>query len=136
MWTKSEADLALADEEFLADDLVDLHLGDRAVDVDRSARMVRTAAGRRVPYDELVLATGSVPFVPPVPGRDLPGVFVYRTLDDLDAMREAAAVGHRPGGGRAAGRRRRRRRAARARGRRRAAAPGPRPRTSSRWRRG
>ncbi|WP_433292692.1 nitrite reductase large subunit NirB [Pseudonocardia sp. CA-142604] len=82
------------------DPLVDLHLGDAAVELDRDARLVRTASGRELPYDALVLATGSVPFVPPVPGRDLPGCFVYRTLDDLDAItaaaREAMAAG-RPG---------------------------------------
>ncbi|MFC5142282.1 nitrite reductase large subunit NirB [Actinomycetospora rhizophila] len=100
----SEADLALADEGFLTDDLVDLHLDDRAVTVDRTARVVTTAGGRRVPYDELVLATGSVPFVPPVPGRDLDDVFVYRTLDDLDALREAAGrATARAGAGRRAG---------------------------------
>jgi nitrite reductase (NADH) large subunit len=42
-------------------------------------------------YDALVLATGSYPFVPPVPGHDLPGCFVYRTLDDLDAIKAVAA---------------------------------------------
>jgi nitrite reductase (NADH) large subunit len=73
-----------------ADPLVALHLGDPAVALDRDARVVRTAAGRELPYDALVLATGSVPFVPPVPGRDLPGCFVYRTLDDLDAIMAAA----------------------------------------------
>jgi nitrite reductase (NADH) large subunit len=73
-----------------ADPLVQLHLGDAAVAVDRDTRVVRTAAGRELPYDALVLATGSVPFVPPVPGRDLPGCFVYRTLDDLDAIMAAA----------------------------------------------
>ncbi len=76
----------------VADPLVQLHLGDAAVALDRDARMVRTAAGRELPYDALVLATGSVPFVPPVPGRDLPGCFVYRTLDDLDAITAAAAA--------------------------------------------
>jgi nitrite reductase (NADH) large subunit len=86
----TEDDLALADDEFHADPLVELHLDDPAVAVDRSARRVTTKHGRTVDYDELVLATGSVPFVPPVPGRDLDGVFVYRTLDDLDGLREAA----------------------------------------------
>ncbi|MHC1559792.1 nitrite reductase large subunit NirB [Actinomycetospora sp. C-140] len=100
----SEEELALADEDFLADDLVDLHLDDRAVAVDRAARVVTTAGGRRVPYDELVLATGSVPFVPPVPGRELDDVFVYRTLDDLDALRSATeAATARAGAGRRAG---------------------------------
>ncbi|WP_232660401.1 nitrite reductase large subunit NirB [Pseudonocardia sp. TRM90224] len=65
-------------------------LGDPVVELDRAARSVRTASGRVLRYDALVLATGSFPFVPPVPGRDLPGCFVYRTLDDLDAIMEAA----------------------------------------------
>ncbi|GAA2546058.1 nitrite reductase large subunit NirB [Pseudonocardia hydrocarbonoxydans] len=80
---------------------VDLHLGDPAVAIDRDARRVTTEGGRVLPYDALVLATGSVPFVPPVPGRDLPGCFVYRTLDDLDAIKAAAADAvARPGPGR------------------------------------
>src|SRR5947209_11641363 len=86
----TEDDLALADDGFHTDPLVELHLHDPAVAVDRSACRVTTKRGRTVDYDELVLATGSVPFVPPVPGRDLDGVFVYRTLDDLDGMRAAA----------------------------------------------
>jgi nitrite reductase (NADH) large subunit len=86
----SADDLALADDGFHTDPLVELHLDDPAVAVDRERRVVTTRRGRTVAYDELVLATGSVPFVPPVPGRDLDGVFVYRTLDDLDGMRAAA----------------------------------------------
>jgi nitrite reductase (NADH) large subunit len=46
---------------------------------------------QRVPYDILVLATGSYPFVPPVPGKDLQGTFVYRTLEDLEKIRDYAA---------------------------------------------
>ena len=65
-----------------------LLIGDRALVIDRGSRVVITSSGRRVPYDELVVATGSMPFVPPVPGRDLPGVFTYRTIDDLDRIRE------------------------------------------------
>lgn len=80
---------------------VTLHLGDPAVALDRDGRTVTTQAGRTLPYDALVLATGSVPFVPPVPGRHLPGCFVYRTLDDLDAITSAAAAAvARPGAGR------------------------------------
>ncbi|GAA0254115.1 nitrite reductase large subunit NirB [Cryptosporangium japonicum] len=66
------------------------HLGDPAVAIDRSARTVRTAAGRELTYDALVLATGSKAFVPPVPGADLGGCHVYRTLDDLDRIRAEA----------------------------------------------
>ncbi|TDB95036.1 nitrite reductase large subunit NirB [Actinomadura sp. 7K534] len=65
--------------------------GERVTAIDRAARTVTTSAGRVAGYDALVLATGSAPFVPPVDGRDLPGVFVYRTIDDLDAIREYAA---------------------------------------------
>ncbi|MDW3850227.1 nitrite reductase large subunit NirB [Micromonospora sp. BRA006-A] len=68
---------------------VDLRLGEPATGVDRARRVVTTAAGE-YPYDALVLATGSYAFVPPVDGTDLPGVFVYRTLDDLAAIREHA----------------------------------------------
>ncbi|KAB1909199.1 nitrite reductase large subunit [Micromonospora sp. AMSO1212t] len=68
---------------------VDLRLGEPATGVDRARRVVTTATGE-YPYDALVLATGSYAFVPPVDGTDLPGVFVYRTLDDLTAIREHA----------------------------------------------
>ncbi|WP_172967919.1 nitrite reductase large subunit NirB [Micromonospora sp. WMMA2032] len=71
------------------DDGVELRLGEPVTGVDRARRVVTTADGEH-PYDALVLATGSYPFVPPVDGTDLPGVFVYRTLDDLTAIREHA----------------------------------------------
>ncbi len=70
-------------------DGVELRLGEPAVAIDTAARKVSTADGA-YPYDELVLATGSYPFVPPVPGRDLPGCFVYRTLDDLAELKRYA----------------------------------------------
>lgn len=71
------------------DDGVELRLGEPATAIDRERRLVRTATGEH-PYDALVLATGSSAFVPPVAGASLPGVFVYRTLDDLEAIREHA----------------------------------------------
>ncbi|WP_406040775.1 nitrite reductase large subunit NirB [Micromonospora sp. NBC_00898] len=77
------------------DEGVRLRLGEPAHGIDRARRMVRTAAGE-YPYDALVLATGSYAHLPPVAGTDLPGVFVYRTLDDLAAIREHAA-GRRTG---------------------------------------
>ncbi|RZT84126.1 nitrite reductase (NADH) large subunit [Pseudonocardia sediminis] len=89
---KSEEELRLPDDDLRADPLVATHLGDPVTAVDRDARTVRTASGASFGYDALVLATGSTPFVPPVPGKDLPGCFVYRTLDDLDAITEAAAA--------------------------------------------
>ncbi|MEN3300353.1 nitrite reductase large subunit NirB [Pseudonocardia sp.] len=93
----SEEDLRLPE----LDDRVELRLADPVVTLDRGARRVVTASGAELTYDALVLATGSVPFVPPVPGRDLPNCFVYRTLDDLDAIKAAAAAAvARPGPGR------------------------------------
>jgi nitrite reductase (NADH) large subunit len=65
--------------------------GDAVIALDREARCVTTASGRVLGYDKLVLATGSLPFVPQIEGRQLPGCFVYRTLDDLAAIRAAAA---------------------------------------------
>ncbi|HEY2205271.1 MAG TPA: nitrite reductase large subunit NirB [Pseudonocardia sp.] len=83
--------LSLVSPEVRDDELVEFRLGETVERVDTEARVVRTGSGADLEYDALVLATGSYPFVPPVPGRDLPGCFVYRTLDDLDAIKEAAA---------------------------------------------
>ncbi|MFF0121161.1 nitrite reductase large subunit NirB [Micromonospora arida] len=76
-------------------DGVRLRLGEPATAVDRNRQVVTTAVGE-YRYDALVLATGSYAFVPPVAGTELPGVFVYRTLDDLAAIR-AYARGRRVG---------------------------------------
>ncbi|HVT70899.1 MAG TPA: nitrite reductase large subunit NirB [Trebonia sp.] len=84
------ADLDLVPEGCYGTGGYELCLGEAATAVDRAARTVTTSRGRTLRYDALVLATGSYPFVPPVPGADLPGCFVYRTLDDLDATRAAA----------------------------------------------
>ena len=66
-------------------------LGEEAAELDRVTRTVRTTSGSELGYDVLVLATGSRPFVPPVPGHDLPGCFVYRTVEDVDAIKQYAA---------------------------------------------
>ncbi|SDZ38622.1 nitrite reductase (NADH) large subunit [Amycolatopsis xylanica] len=93
------AKLAMPGAGYEGDERVELRLGDPVARVDRERKTVVTAAGFEQRYDALVLATGSRPFVPPVKGHDLPGVFVYRTIEDLDAIRERAA---RPGRGRRA----------------------------------
>src|SRR6185312_14928918 len=93
---KSAEDLALARLEQYRAAGVTVHVGDKAVAIDRAAKLVVSAAGRAVGYDRLVLATGSYPFVPPIPGARGAGCFVYRTLEDLDAIR-AAAEGARVG---------------------------------------
>ncbi|HYZ66426.1 MAG TPA: nitrite reductase large subunit NirB, partial [Mycobacterium sp.] len=82
--------LALPGNDYPGDDRVELRLGSRVTEIDRAAKSALTADGTRVEYDALVLATGSYAFVPPVPGHDLPGCHVYRTLDDLDAIRADA----------------------------------------------
>ena len=89
-------DLSLAPGGFFDRAGVTLHLADPVVAVDRAARTVATAAGRVYSYDALVLATGSYPFVPPIPGRDAANCHVYRTIEDLEAIR-AGACGARVG---------------------------------------
>src|SRR4051794_9994423 len=86
----SAADLDLVEDGCYDDVDRVLCLDEAAVGLRRDGRIVTTSRGRSIAYDALVLATGSNPFVPPVPGRELPGCFVYRTLDDLDAIRAAA----------------------------------------------
>ncbi|MCG5214942.1 nitrite reductase large subunit NirB [Streptosporangium sp. KLBMP 9127] len=81
---------SLADLTYPEPGDVTVRLSARVAGIDRQARVVTTEDGHSEPYDVLVLATGSSPFVPPVPGHDLPGCFVYRTIDDLDAIRLAA----------------------------------------------
>jgi nitrite reductase (NADH) large subunit len=85
--------LALPGNDYAGDDLVELRVGERATTIDRQTRTVTTSTGECIGYDALVLATGSYPFVPPIPGKDLDRCFVYRTLDDLDAIRAAAQPG-------------------------------------------
>ncbi|MBX3529666.1 MAG: nitrite reductase large subunit NirB [Rhizobiaceae bacterium] len=69
---------------------VTLYKGHRIVAIDRAAKTVTSDHGVTEPYDRLVIATGSVPFIIPVPGKDLPGVITYRDLDDVNAMLLAA----------------------------------------------
>lgn len=82
--------LALPGNDYDGDHRVRLVLNTRVVELDRETKSVVTADGQRHGYDSLVLATGSYAFVPPVPGHDLPSCHVYRTLDDLDAIRADA----------------------------------------------
>ena len=62
-----------------------VRVGDLATGLDVDKKTV-ACGDELVKYDKCVLATGSYPFVPPIPGKDLPGVFVYRTIDDLEAL--------------------------------------------------
>ncbi len=93
---RSADSLSMVAGDFFADNGIELRLSQQIIAIDRDARVVRTAGGHETHWDKLVLATGSYPFVPPVPGRELPGCFVYRTLDDLDNI-AAHAKGSRTG---------------------------------------
>lgn len=99
---KSAEDLALAPADFFARHGIAILYSETSVAVDRQAKQITTSSGRRLPYDRLVLATGSSPFVPPIPGRDRVNCFVYRTIEDLQAIRSAAStakIGTVVGGG-------------------------------------
>ena len=80
-------ELALAPRSWYQQSGIELHLGDPIAWVDRRERRARARSGREVRYDTLVLATGADPIEPPVPGVDLPGVFLYRTAADLCAIK-------------------------------------------------
>jgi nitrite reductase (NADH) large subunit len=88
---KTVADLTLVEPNFYQDHGIQLHLGDRVMEIDRAAKTVTSANGVVTPYAKLVLATGSYPFVPPIKGSLTEGTFVYRTIDDLEAMSAFAA---------------------------------------------
>ncbi len=83
---KTAADLSLVEPGLYQDHEIEIHIGDRVVSINRQEKTVTSANGLTVAYDKLVLATGSYPFVPPIQGKDTQGTFVYRTIDDLDAM--------------------------------------------------
>jgi nitrite reductase (NADH) large subunit len=88
-------DIVTHDRAWYAENGFDLRAGVRIDAIDRGAREVVAADGSRFPYDRLVIATGSHPFVIPVPGRDLPGVITFRDIADVDAMVAAAGNGKR-----------------------------------------
>jgi nitrite reductase (NADH) large subunit len=88
---KSADDLSLVEAGFFERENFLLKLNAKAVSIDRAARTVTTSTGETLAYDKLVLATGSYPFVPPLPGRDRPDCFVYRTIEDLEAMQVCGA---------------------------------------------
>jgi nitrite reductase (NADH) large subunit len=87
---ESAAELSLLPAGSYDDPRVRLELGTVVESVDADAREVTLSDGRVLAYDALVLATGAAPFVPPIAGRELDGCFVYRTIEDLEAIRAAS----------------------------------------------
>ncbi|HVL10531.1 MAG TPA: nitrite reductase large subunit NirB [Burkholderiaceae bacterium] len=99
---KSAAELSLVPEGFFDRDNLLLRLNARVVHIDRLAKTVTDSTGEVLAYDKLVLATGSAPFVPPIPGNDRADCLVYRTIEDLEAMQACgmrASIGTVLGGG-------------------------------------
>ncbi|WP_233804649.1 nitrite reductase large subunit NirB [Paraburkholderia sp. HP33-1] len=88
---KSADDLSLVKPGFFERENVLLRLDTKAVSIDREAHTVSLSTGETLSYDKLVLATGSSPFVPPMAGSDRQDCFVYRTIEDLEAMQACGA---------------------------------------------
>lgn len=83
-------DLIMAPAEWYESNHIRVHLNERIVDIRKEEKCIVSENGNIYPYDYLVLATGSVPFVPNIPGIDEEGVFVYRTIDDLISIKKHA----------------------------------------------
>ena len=99
---KTAADLTLVEPGFYQDNGIQIYVGDRITEINRDQQTVKSANGIEITYDSLVLATGSYPFVPPIRGNGATGSFVYRTIEDLDAIKayaEQSGVGVVVGGG-------------------------------------
>ncbi len=84
-------EIVLNDWNWYHDNGITLHAGKKVTQVDRTRRIVRAEDGTEAAYDRLLLATGSNPFMLPVPGKDLAGVIAYRDIADTQAMVDAAA---------------------------------------------
>ena len=82
--------IILNDLDWYSANQIRLHLGKQVVKIDRKARTVIADDGTVETYDRLLLATGSLPFILPVPGKDLPGVIAYRDIKDTNEMITAA----------------------------------------------
>jgi len=99
---KSAMDLSVVPERFFEEKAITLRLNDPVIAIDTAKKTVRSGRYHAVPYDKLILATGSYPFVPPIPGHDRRGCYVYRSIEDLETIRAAAKrarIGTVVGGG-------------------------------------
>jgi len=92
---KTYEDIIIHGDDWYAAHGVTLHRGQKVTRIDREARTVTSEGGITAVYDKLVVATGSAPFIIPVPGHKLKGVIAYRDLDDVDTMLKAAEAGGR-----------------------------------------
>ena len=90
---KTFDDIVINDDAWYETHGITLHRGKQVVEIDRAAKRVTAADGTTAEYDRLLVATGSMPFIMPVPGATLPGVVTFRDLDDVNEMLEAAGQG-------------------------------------------
>ena len=90
---KSFEEIVIHSKDWYAENNITLHAGDAVTGIDPIGRTVTSSKGLSVSYDKLLLATGSDPFIIPVPGTDLDGVVTFRDLDDVEAMLMAAKSG-------------------------------------------
>ncbi len=90
---KTAEDLALTTPENYQELGVEFHLEAKVTQIDKSEKVVTTEKGQSFAYDKLILATGSFPFVPPIPGKERDHCLVYRTIDDLDDIQASANQG-------------------------------------------
>jgi len=100
--TQSVDDINMVHDDFYPKNNFILHTGDKATRIDTNRKVVTAESGLEVNYDKIILATGSFPFVPPVPGHQRDNIFVYRTIDDLEkitAAAKTAKIGAVIGGG-------------------------------------
>src|SRR3954464_8614402 len=87
---KTVNDIMLNTEQWYDDNGITLRKGETIVMIDRRTCEVVTADGARVPYDRLLIATGSNPIMLPLPGKDLPGVIGFRDIQDVNSVRGAS----------------------------------------------
>ena len=90
---KTFDEIIINDRAWYADNGIEMIASDPVDHIDRAAKTVTARSGRTVAYDKLLIATGSDPFIIPVPGKDLPGVITFRDMNDVDHMLAAAEKG-------------------------------------------
>lgn len=83
-------DIILNSVEWYAENNIELVTGDAAIEISRIKKAVITASGKKFPYDRLLIATGSNPFIIPIPGADKAGVLGFRDIYDVETMKQAA----------------------------------------------
>ena len=87
---QSYEEIIIHGDDWYAEHQVTLHKGHKVTEIDRAAKTVTSESGETASYDKLLIATGSNPFIIPIPGHDLPGVLAYRDLDDVHKMLDVA----------------------------------------------